>query len=189
MIIRSKQAKGKLDSSHCGPAGKDIEGLQKIVIVGNPNVGKSLVFNKLTGAYVTVSNYPGTTVTLDTGKCKLKGKDFGVIDSPGMYSLIPITEEERIAKLILLEGNPKIVLHVIDAKNLERMLPLSLQLIEADLPLIVAVNMMDEADELGIKIDFNELESQLGVPVIPMVATTGKGVRELVSRMSEYAAR
>lgn len=162
--------------------------LQKIVLVGNPNVGKSVVFNRLTGAYVTVSNYPGTTVTVSRGKGKINGKDFEIIDTPGMYSLIPITEEERIAKLMLLEEKPKIVLHVIDAKNLERMLPLTLQLIEANLPVIVVANMTDESEELGIEIDFNDLERELGVPVVPMVATAGQGIDDLVKRMSEYVA-
>jgi ferrous iron transport protein B len=180
--------KGRKKSPHqChGPVGEDIEGLQKIVIVGNPNVGKSAVFNKLTGAYVTVSNYPGTTVTIDKGKCGINGRDFGVIDSPGMYSLIPITEEERIAKLILLEEKPTMVLHVIDAKNLERMLPLTLQLIEADLPVILVINMMDEAERLRMTIDVHRLETQVGVPVVPIVATSGRGIDDLMKRMSKY---
>jgi ferrous iron transport protein B len=180
--------KGRRKSRHqChGPTAENIEGLQKIVIIGNPNVGKSAVFNKLTGAYVTVSNYPGTTVTIDKGKCRINGRDFGVIDSPGMYSLVPITEEERIAKLILLEERPEIVLHVVDAKNLERMLPLTLQLIEADLPIIMVVNMMDEAERLSMEIDINHLERQIGVPVAPIVATSGRGIDDLMKRMSEY---
>ncbi|KAF0118533.1 MAG: ferrous iron transport protein B [bacterium] len=169
-----------------GPAGEDIEGLQKIVIVGNPNVGKSLLFNRLTGMYVTVSNYPGTTVTVDKGKCKINGRDFGVIDLPGMYSLIPITEEERVAKLMLLEEKPKIILHVIDAKNLERMLPLTLQLIEAGLPVILVINMMDEAEGLGISIDFNDLEGKLGIPVVPIIATAGKGIDQLIRKIDQY---
>jgi len=189
MKISLKKTKKKSTNQYHGLTNKDIEGLQKIVIVGNPNVGKSLVFNKLTGAYVAVSNYPGTTVTIDRGKCKLDGKDFSIIDSPGMYSLLPITEEERIAKLLLLEEKPKIVLHIIDAKNLERMLPLTLQLIEADLPVIVVVNMMDEAEKLGIKIDFKELESNLNIPMVPMVATIGRGVNDLVNRMSTYVVK
>ncbi|MDP7081728.1 MAG: FeoB small GTPase domain-containing protein, partial [Candidatus Undinarchaeales archaeon] len=123
--MTSSPKNGSAPACH-GLLGEDIRGLLKVVIVGNPNVGKSMVFNALTGAYVTVSNYPGTTVAIDTGRCSVDGEDFGVIDSPGMYSLIPITEEERIAKRILLEECPGIVLHIVDAKNLERMLPLTL---------------------------------------------------------------
>jgi len=182
----SVTGKKKTAPQRHGPAGEDIEGLQKIVIVGNPNVGKSLLFNRLTGIYVTVSNYPGTTVTVDKGRCKINGRDFGVIDLPGMYSLIPITEEERVAKLMLLEERPKIILHVIDAKNLERMLPLTLQLIEAGLPVILVINMMDEAEGLGISIDFNDLEGKLGIPVVPIIATAGKGIDQLIRKIDQY---
>ncbi len=162
------------------------EKLPKIVLVGNPNVGKSLVFNKLTGAYVTVSNYPGTTVGIDRGVCKINDQEYSVIDTPGMYSLIPITEEEQISKLILFEEKPKIVLHVVDAKNLNRMLPFTLQLIEANLPVILILNMMDEAKKQRIEIDTNELENKLGIPVVPMIATTGFGLKKLHSAIYNY---
>jgi ferrous iron transport protein B len=158
-------------------------------LVGNPNVGKSALFNRLTGAYAAVSNYPGTTVAIDEGRCKLNGREFAVIDSPGMYSLLPITEEERVAKRLLLEERPALVLHVVDAKNLERMLPLTLQLIEADLPVMLILNMMDEAEKIGIKINREELETVLGIPVIPVVATAGSGFEELMARINEYAGR
>jgi len=163
--------------------------LPKILLVGNPNVGKSALFNRLTGAYAAVSNYPGTTVAIDEGRCKLNGREFAVIDSPGMYSLLPITEEERVAKRLLLEERPALVLHVVDAKNLERMLPLTLQLIEADLPVMLILNMMDEAEKIGIKINREELETVLGIPVIPVVATAGSGFEELMARINEYAGR
>jgi ferrous iron transport protein B len=130
------------------------------VLVGNPNVGKSLLFNKLTGTYVTVSNYPGTTVSIDSGKCNIGEENFEVIDSPGMYSLSSITEEERISKLILLEEKPDILVHVVDAKNMERMLPLTLQLIEANLPVILVLNMIDEAEKVGVKINKAKLEKK-----------------------------
>src|SRR5512139_2348662 len=90
---------------------------KKVALVGNPNVGKSVLFNALTGAYVTVSNYPGTTVEVSRGKGRLAGKQVGVVDTPGMYRLIPVTEEERVARDILLEESPSLVLHVVDAKN------------------------------------------------------------------------
>ena len=121
-------------------------GLKKIAIVGNPNVGKSLVFNRLTGAHATVSNYPGTTVGVLRGKARLDSQEFEVIDTPGMYSLLPITEEEGIARSLLMTEKPDVILQVSDAKNLERMLPLTLQLIEAGFPIVLELNMVDEME-------------------------------------------
>lgn len=167
-------------------SGKSKSKLKKLVLVGNPNVGKSLLFNKLTGSYVTVSNYPGTTVSIDSGKCNISGENYEIIDSPGMYSLSSITEEERISKLILLEDEPDILLHVVDAKNMERMLPLTLQLIEAKLPVVLVLNMMDEAENAGIKIDASQLEEKLGIPVATTAATTGQGIGELNRKISQY---
>lgn len=163
--------------------------LPRIILIGSPNVGKSALFNRLTGAYAAVSNYPGTTVAIDEGRCRLNGREFAVIDSPGMYSLLPITEEERVAKRLLLEARPALVLHVVDAKNLERMLPLALQLIEAEIPMMLVLNMMDEADKLGIRVDVDELETVLGVPVVPVTATTGSGFEGLLARMNAYVAQ
>jgi len=161
-------------------------GLRKVGIVGSPNVGKSVVFNSLTGAYVTVSNYPGTTVDVARGKAKIEGEEFEIVDTPGMYSLLPITEEERVARSILLEEKPEVILQVVDAKNLERMLPLTLQLIEAGLPTILDLNMMDETEAAGIEVDVKRLEEELGIPVVATVATTGRGMEELRRRLAEY---
>ncbi len=162
-------------------------GLRKVSIVGNPNVGKSVVFNSLTGAYVTVSNYPGTTVNMSRGKTIIEGEEFEVTDTPGMYSLLPITEEERVARSALMEEKPEVVLHVVDAKNLDRMLPLTLQLIEAGFPVILDLNMMDEAETAGIEINTEKLENELGIPVVATVATTGHGIKALRTRLAEYA--
>lgn len=175
-----------------GPSGMppgETAHLPRIILIGNPNVGKSALFNRLTGAYAAVSNYPGTTVAIDEGRCRLNGREFTVIDSPGMYSLLPITEEERVAKRLLLEAKPALVLHVVDAKNLERMLPLALQLLEAEIPMMLVLNMMDEADKLGIRVDVDELEAVLGVPVVPVTATTGSGFEGLLARMNAYVAQ
>ena len=174
--------------SSCHGEGLYIEGndLKKVGIVGSPNVGKSVVFNSLTGAHVTVSNYPGTTVNVSRGKAKIQGEEFEVVDTPGMYSLLPITEEERVARSILLEEKPEVILLVVDAKNLERMLPLTLQLIEAGLPPILDLNMMDETEEAGIEVDVNRLEEELGIPVVATVATTGRGMKALQRRLLEY---
>jgi ferrous iron transport protein B len=158
----------------------------KAVIVGSPNVGKSVIFNNLTGARVTVSNYPGTTVAVSRGRAKVDGKEFEVMDTPGMYSLLPITEEERVARSILLNEKPAAVLHVADGKHLERTLSFTMQLVEAGLPVILAVNMMDEAEALGIDIDIARLETELGVPVIATVATAGRGLEVLHRKLGEY---
>lgn len=164
-------------------------GLKKLAIVGSPNVGKSLLFNYLTRAYVTVSNYPGTTVEVSRGKGKIAGEEFEIMDTPGMYSLLPITEDERVARSILLEEHPAVVLQVVDAKNLERMLSLTLQLIEAELPVILDVNIMDEAEELGMKIDLVHLEEELGIPVVATVLTKGRGGNILRRRIEEFVSR
>lgn len=165
---------------------KDSIESKKIVLLGNPNVGKSMLFNQLTGSYVTVSNYPGTTVTVDRGKFNIGAEKFEIIDSPGMYSLSSITEEERISKLMLLEEDTDILIHVVDAKNLERMLPLTLQLIEANLPIILVLNMMDEAKKVGTTINYSKLEKQLGIPVVPTTAATGQGLDLLREIIGNY---
>ena len=123
------------------PDGK--EKMIKIAIVGSPNVGKSVLFNVLTKRYVTVSNYPGTTVEVSRGKTQIDGLECEVIDTPGMYSLLPITEEEKVARRILINEKPDFVIHVVDAKNLERMLPLTLQLIETGLALVLVLNIIN----------------------------------------------
>jgi len=161
-------------------------GLRKIVMVGNPNVGKSALFNRLTGSYVVVSNYPGTTVEVSQGKCRIGVEEFNVEDTPGMYSLLPITGEERVTRDILLAGKADVVLHVIDAKNLKRMLSLTLQLVEAALPVVLVLNMIDEANSLGIRIDTGLLEQKLGIPVVAISALSGKGVDALKEIIVSY---
>lgn len=179
----------KSTPSRCAKVEKENHGLQKIAIVGSPNVGKSVMFNRLTGSYVTVSNYPGTTVEVSRGTTKIGGEGFEVVDTPGMYSLLPISEEERVARTLLREEKPEVVLHIVDTKNLERMLPLTLQLIEAKLPIILVLNIIDEAENLGMKIDVPHLEEELKVPVIATVSTTGRGIDVLKGRIEAYARR
>ncbi len=159
----------------------------KVVLVGNPNVGKSVVFNALTGAYTTVSNYPGTSVEVSRGHCRIAGRSYEILDTPGMYSMMPITEEERVARKILLTEDPHAVVHVIDARNLERMLPMTLQLIEAGLPVILVVNIIDEAERLGIQLDLNLLQKNLGIPVIGAVMKRKVGLDELRQAIADYA--
>lgn len=155
-------------------------------MVGSPNVGKSALFNRLTSSYATVSNYPGTTVALSRGNMKAPGGDYTVIDTPGMYTLLSITDEERVGRRILVEGDYDLVLHVIDAKNLGRMLTLTIQLIEAGLPVILVLNIMDEAIEAGMDIDTDALSRNLGIPVIPTIAISGRGVKELKNEINGY---
>ncbi len=159
----------------------------ELVIVGSPNVGKSVIFNSLTKRYVTVSNYPGTTVEVMRGKARIEENEFEIVDTPGMYSLCPISEEERVSRSILLKEKAQIVLQVVDAKNLERMLSLTLQLIEAGLPLVLDLNFMDEAEKLGMKIDIASLEAKIGIPVVATVATEGKGMDLLKKRVVQYS--
>ncbi len=159
----------------------------KIILVGNPNVGKSVLFNMLTGAYTTVSNYPGTSVEVSRGSCRIAEQLYEVLDTPGMYSMMPITEEERVARRILLVEQPHVVIHVIDARNIERMLPMTIQLIEARLPVILVVNILDEAERLGMKIDLEQLEKNLGVPVVGAVMKRKVGLEELKQKVANFA--
>lgn len=150
-----------------------------IAIVGSPNVGKSVLFNCLTGRYVTVSNYPGTTVEISKGVLKSAHRHFRVIDTPGMYGMNPITDEERVARQLLIEQNPALVLHVIDAKNLQRMLPLTIQLIEANFSVILVLNLMDELEKAGMEINIPGLHKSIGIPIVPTACLHKRGINEL----------
>lgn len=143
---------------------------KNIVLVGNPNVGKSIFFNDFTGAYVDVSNFPGTTVDVSMGKYK----DYTVIDTPGVYGISSFNDEEKVTKKVAISGD--VIINVVDANNLERDLFLTLQLIDMGKPLIVVLNMIDEAEKSGRKIDTYMLSNLLGVEVIPTIATKKKGL-------------
>ncbi|MFC1964696.1 FeoB small GTPase domain-containing protein [Chloroflexota bacterium] len=153
----------------------------KILLVGNPNVGKSVVFSRLTGVRVMASNYPGTTVSHTSGFMKLGEEAAELTDVPGTYTLEPTSEAEEIATRML--GTGEVVINVVNATNLERNLYLTLQLLERDLPVVVALNMWDDTKHRGIHIDLDKLRKLLGVPVIPTVAITGEGIRELVDNI------
>lgn len=162
--------------------------ITKILLVGNPNVGKSVIFSRLTGVAVIASNYPGTTVEFCKGCVGSGSKKIDVVDVPGTYSLDPTSPAEEVAVAMLnsaIEEKTCIVINVIDATNLERNLNLTLQLIKKNIPVIVALNLWDEAKHIGISIDVEELQKKLGVPVIPTVAITGEGVKSLVNKLSE----
>ena len=162
------------------------DNVKRVALVGNPNVGKSVLFNALTGAYVTVSNYPGTSVEVSRGNATINGETWQVIDTPGMYSIHTITEEERVAREILLNEAPDVVLHVLDARNLERMLAMTIQLIEADLPVVLVVNIMDEAERMGLSIDLELLQQRLGIPVIGATMARKRGLDEIRRAVVDY---
>jgi ferrous iron transport protein B len=153
----------------------------KVLLMGNPNVGKSVIFSRLTGVRVVISNYPGTTVNFTSGHMKLGESQAEVIDVPGTYTLEPTSEAEEVASQMLASGD--VVINVVNATNLERNLYLTLQLLERKIPLVVALNMWDSARHQGIAIDLDKLRETLGVPVIPTVATTGEGIKELVESL------
>lgn len=144
---------------------------RKLILVGNPNVGKSVIFGALTGRYATVSNYPGTTVEVSRGTAWVGGDKTAVIDSPGVNSLVPMSEDEKVTRDILLNEDVSTVVQVIDAKNLRRGLLITIQLMEMGLPVTLVLNMYDEAGERGIAIDLDSLREALGLEVIPMIAT------------------
>jgi ferrous iron transport protein B len=151
----------------------------KIILVGNPNVGKSVIFNTLTKSYVTVSNYPGTTVDVSKGIAKIGGQKFLVYDTPGINSLAVHSEDEKVTKDILSKSDVAAVIQVADSKNLKRSLLLTLELMQLKIPLVLNLNMSDEAKERGIKIDIKKLSQKLGIDTVETVAVTGEGIAKL----------
>ena len=162
----------------------------KIFLAGNPNVGKSVLFNRLTStevrAHAFVSNYPGTTVDYFVSSTQINGKNAEVIDLPGTYSLRSTNEAEEVALKILKDcGTEDVVINVIDATRMRNGLFLTLDLIEKGYPLLIAVNMMDVAENRSVEIDLNTLESIMQVPVVGTVAIRDVGVDKLISRIEE----
>ncbi|GAB4335883.1 MAG: ferrous iron transport protein B [Candidatus Abyssubacteria bacterium] len=162
---------------------KDTASMPTIALVGNPNVGKSVIFSHLTGKYVTVSNYPGTTVEIAKGSSSFDGGVHRVVDTPGANSLIPRSEDEKVARDMLLEQNSTTVVQVADSKNLRRSLILTSQMAEMGVPMVLALNMIDEARNAGIKIDTKRLSERIGVPVVETVATERRGIRKLIAAL------
>ena len=151
-----------------------------IALVGNPNSGKTTFFNILTGSNQHVGNWPGVTVEKKEGTFKFEGKDYNIVDLPGTYSLGTYSEDEVVARNFILTGNPDVVIDVIDASNIERNLYLTTQLLEMGKKVVIALNMIDEAQGRGIKFDVEGLSKKLGVPVIPTIATKGKGIENVI---------
>lgn len=150
-----------------------------VAVAGQPNSGKSTLFNMLTGMRQFVANYPGVTVEKRVGRMNYKGYKFMLVDLPGTYSMTSYSLEERIARNFLLKERPDIVLDVVDPSNLERNLVLTFQLLEMKIPMVVVLNMMDAAESARIKIDVNGLSEELGVKVVPTMAKRGVGKAEL----------
>jgi ferrous iron transport protein B len=155
-----------------------------IVLVGNPNVGKSVLFSRLTGKYVIVSNYPGTTVDISRGDATIAGESFAVLDTPGLNELSARTEDARVTCDVLSDNPDAAIVQVADAKNLRRALLLTLQLAERQQPMVLVLNMMDELDKCGAQIDVRKLSELLGVPVVPTIATANTGIHLLLRSIS-----
>lgn len=158
-----------------------------IALVGNPNSGKTTVFNNLTGARQHVGNWPGVTVEKKEGRCNFKGYNIKVVDLPGVYSLTAYSLDEVVARDYVFDGKPDVVVDIVDASNLERNLYLAVQLLEMGTNLVMALNMMDVAESRGYRIDVEELSRLLGVPVVPQVAARNQGTQELLQTIVDVA--
>jgi len=168
--------------------------MKKILLMGNPNVGKSVVFSRLTGVKVITSNYPGTTVEFTKGIMHIDHEDVEIIDVPGTYTLVPNSKAEEVAVKMLEESfaqpkdkNENVVINVIDATNLERNLNLTFQLIKKRVPVVAALNFWDETKHKGVIIDVEKLEKILKISLVPTCAVTGEGIKQLVSRTKDVS--
>lgn len=159
----------------------------RLALAGNPNVGKSSLFNWLTGMGVATANYPGKTVEVALATTRFKGQEIGIMDLPGTYALGSTAEDQWVARQALLDGKPDAVVAVVDATRLERNLYLPLQLLDMGLPLVIALNLVDEAWRSGLRIDHRRLGRLLGVPVVPTVAIRGQGLDRLMEVALEEA--
>lgn len=160
-----------------------------IALSGNPNSGKTTLFNAITGARQHIANYPGVTVEKKTGRVRHKGHEIHVVDLPGTYSLTAYSLEEIVARDFLINERPDLVVDIVDASNLDRNLYLAVQFKELGIPLIIALNMIDVAGDRGIVVDHEELSLLLGSPVVPMVARSHKGVKELLDEVVGYGSK
>ncbi len=193
-VVKRSAQKPQIDHPHLGERGehkanekpKISENIPiTFALAGNQNSGKTTLFNKLTGSNQRVGNFPG--VTVDKKEGQIKGENASLVDLPGIYSLSPFTNEEIVTRDFLLKGNADGIINIVDATNIERNLYLSMQLIELKVPMVIALNMMDEVRENGGSIDVNRLEEALGVPVIPISASKGEGLDELLSHAVHVA--
>ena len=152
-----------------------------IALLGNPNAGKTTLFNELTGSKQHVGNWPGVTVEKKEGKLKNHKNDVTIVDLPGIYSLSPYTLEEVVSRDYIIKEKPSAIINIIDSTNLERNLYLTSQAIETGVPVVIALNMMDLIEKRGLKIDIDELSKALGgIPVVPISALENQGLDKLV---------
>jgi len=158
-----------------------------IALAGNPNSGKTTVFNNLTGARQHVGNWPGVTVEKKEGNCSFRGYSIKVVDLPGVYSLTAYSPDEVVARNFVIDEKPDVVVDIVDASNLERNLYLAVQIMEMGAPLIIALNMMDEAESRRYKINIEAISKEMGVSVIPMIANRNKGTDELMEEIVRVA--
>lgn len=157
-------------------------------LAGNPNCGKTTLFNELTGSKQHVGNWPGVTVEKKEGNYK-KDNNISIVDLPGTYSLSPYSAEEEIARDYIINSKPNVVVNIVDATSIERNLYLTMQIAQTGTPMVVALNMMDEVESMGIDINTNKLSEMLGVPVVPIVARSGKGIEKLMAVTKDTAQR
>ncbi|RTZ73275.1 MAG: hypothetical protein DSZ02_07565 [Gammaproteobacteria bacterium] len=150
-----------------------------------PNTGKSTLFNRLTGGHQSTGNWPGVSVEKKSGRFGLGEFEVELVDLPGAYSLSPATEEEKVVRNFFLESPPDLVLNLLDARNLYRGLGLTLQMALSGLPMVVAVNMIDEARKAGLELDLQALSEHLGVPVVAISARSGEGIPQLLETLYE----
>lgn len=160
-----------------------------MALVGNPNVGKSVIFNQLTGAHQIIGNWPGKTIGVARGQLKFEDVEYDIADLPGTYSISSEIAEEREVREYLDKARPDVIVNIVDANFLERNLALTLELITMRIPMIVAVNLMDQAEKNGISIDFDGLRDLLGVPVIPTAGLTGRGIPEMLREIRRIAGK
>ena len=163
--------------------------MQTIALVGNPNSGKTTIFNALTGTNQHVGNWPGVTVEKKEGTIKFQNREFSVIDLPGTYGLGGYSEDEAIARDFILKGDHDIIINVVDATNLERNLYLTTLLMEMGANVIIALNMVDDAEKRHIKVDYERLSREVGIPVVPTVASKGKGLDSLMQKTVDSIGR
>ncbi len=160
-----------------------------IALAGNPNAGKTTLFNALTGSHQSVGNWPGVTVEKKEGLALYKGHKIHVVDLPGVYSLTAYSPDEIISRNFIINKTPDVVINIVDASNLDRNLYLTVQILEMGVPCIIVLNMMDVAEKSGQKINVSALSTEIGAPVIPLVASKGQGINELLEMVTALAGK